>query len=406
MLESLASVLRQVAMNVFMGHQSLDLCLPVKKPLPRSAYIHVPFCQHRCGYCNFTLIANRDDLIGKYLRAILLELQTLGKPHAVDTLFIGGGTPTYLPPERLQQLLDLVKCWFPLDTGGEFSVEANPHDVTDRTARILSQAGVTRVSLGAQSFIASKLQALERTHSEADIARALFFLKKHRIDISLDLIFGAPEETLETWEYDLRRAVHLDPGHLSTYGLTYEKGTLFYNRLLRGNLKPVTEMEELKMYEFAIDFLECAGFDHYEISNFSRPGHRCRHNEGYWKLNSYFAIGPGASRFINGTRETNHRSTTTYIKRLLSGASPVAFREHLSPEAAAREAVVFGLRRMEGISLAAFRASTGFDIPTLLDKPLNRFLLQGLLSLEQNQLKLTRKGLLISDSLWPEFLTE
>ena len=177
MLESLASVLRQVAMNVFMGHQSLDLCLPVKKPLPRSAYIHVPFCQHRCGYCNFTLIANRDDLIGKYLRAILLELQTLGKPHAVDTLFIGGGTPTYLPPERLQQLLDLVKGWFPLDTGGEFSVEANPHDVTDRTARILSQAGVTRVSLGAQSFIASKLQALERTHSEADIARALFFSK-------------------------------------------------------------------------------------------------------------------------------------------------------------------------------------------------------------------------------------
>lgn len=393
-------------MNDFMGHQALDLCLPVKKPLPRSAYIHVPFCQHRCGYCNFTLIANRDDLIDKYLRAILLELQTLGKPHAVETLFIGGGTPTYLPPERLQQLLDLVRDWFPLDTGGEFSVEANPHDVTDRTADILSQAGVTRVSLGVQSFTASKLRALERTHAESDIARSLFLLKKHKIDISLDLIFGAPEETLEIWKYDLQRALHLDPDHISTYGLTYEKGALFYNRLLRGNVRPVTEIQELQMYEFAIDRLERAGFDHYEISNFSRPGYRCRHNEGYWKLNSHFAIGPGASRFINGTRETNHRSTTTYIKRLLSGASPVAFRENLSPEAAAREAVVFGLRRIEGISLTAFRASTGFDIPTLLDKSLNRFLTQGLLSLEQNQLKLTRKGLVISDSLWPEFLTE
>ena len=389
-----------------MGHQSFDLSHALKTSRPQAAYLHVPFCQHRCGYCNFTLIANRDDLINKYLKAVDIELHSLDESHRVQTLFIGGGTPTYLPSTQLQRLLDLANGWFPLESGGEFSVEANPSDITESMAEILSHAGVTRVSLGAQSFTESKLRRLDRTHSEADIANAVFLLKKHKLDVSIDLIFGAPDETFDVWKTDLQKALRLEPDHLSTYGLTYEKGALFYNQLLHGKINRVTENLELQMYEYGIDALENAGFDHYEISNFSRPGHRCRHNEGYWKIKSYFAIGAGASRFINGTRETNHRSTTTYIKKLLSGDSPVAFREHLSAEASAREAVVFGLRRMEGISLSAFHASTGFDIPRLLEKSLNRFLEQGFLALEHDQLKLTRKGLFISDSLWPEFLSE
>ena len=389
-----------------MGHQSFDLSHALKTSQPRAAYLHVPFCQHRCGYCNFTLIANRDDLINNYLKAVDIELHSLDESHRVQTLFIGGGTPTYLPSTQLQQLLDLANRWFPLENGGEFSVEANPGDITESMAEILSHAGVTRVSLGAQSFTESKLRRLDRTHSEADIANAVFLLKKHKLDVSIDLIFGAPDETFDVWKTDLQKALNLEPDHLSTYGLTYEKGALFYNQLLHGKINRVTETLELQMYEYGIDALEDAGFDHYEISNFSRPGHRCQHNEGYWKIKSYFAIGAGASRFINGTRETNHRSTTTYIKKLLSGNSPVAFREHLSAEASAREAVVFGLRRMEGISLSAFHASTGFDIPRLLEKSLNRFLEQEFLLLEHDQLKLTRKGLFISDSLWPEFLSE
>ena len=389
-----------------MGDQSFDLSHALKTLRPQAAYLHVPFCQHRCGYCNFTLIANRDDLINKYLKAVDIELHSLDESHRVQTLFIGGGTPTYLPSTQLQRLLDLANGWFPLESGGEFSVEANPGDITESMAEILSHAGVTRVSLGAQSFTESKLRRLDRTHSEADIAHAVFLLKKHKLDVSIDLIFGAPDETFDVWKTDLQKALNLEPDHLSTYGLTYEKGALFYNQLLHGKINRVTENLELQMYEYGIDMLENAGFDHYEISNFSRPGHRCRHNEGYWKIKRYFAIGAGASRFINGTRETNHRSTTTYIKKLLSGGSPVAFREHLSAEASAREAVVFGLRRMEGISLSAFHASTGFDIPRLLEKSLNRFLEQGFLTLEHDQLKLTRKGLFISDSLWPEFLSE
>ena len=388
-----------------MGHRSVDLP-QTSNESPRAAYVHVPFCRHRCGYCNFTLIANRDDLIEKYLIALDIELRSFGNCHPVETLFIGGGTPTYPSPDKLKQLLDMVHDWFPLDSGGEYSVEANPCDITESKVAILSAAGVTRVSLGAQSFNQKKLRVLDRSHAETDIENAVTLLRKYHLDVSIDLIFGAPDETLEVWETDLRKAIQLAPDHLSTYGLTYEKGTYFYSQMLRGTLAPLADDLELKMYQSGIETLEQAGFEHYEISNFSRLGHRCRHNEGYWKLQGHFAVGAGASRFIGGTRETNHRSTTTYMKKLLAGESPVAFREHLSAEASAREAVVFGLRRIEGIALSDFYESTGLDVVKLLKTPLDHFLNQGFLSLENNQLQLTRKGLFISDSLWPDFLIE
>lgn len=373
---------------------------------PRAAYVHVPFCQHRCGYCNFALIAGRDDLIESYLQATRLEIQALRHPHHVDTLFIGGGTPTHLPPKDLRQLLGIVSEWFLLAAGGEFSIEANPSDITEETAEILACAGVTRISLGAQSFALDKLRILERSHSANDIDRAVTILKQYDSVISLDLIFGAPQETLSIWKNDLKMALDLKPDHLSTYGLTFEKGSMFYGRLLRGDLNRIDETTDLQMYEFAIECLIGSGFEHYEVSNFSRPGYRCRHNEGYWTQKPYFAIGPGASRFINGIRETNHRSTSTYIKRLLAGSSPVAFRETLSAEALAREALVFGLRRLEGVSKNDFMSNTGFDIFHLLGEPLERFIDERLLVIEDGNLKLTHKGLLISDAIWPDFLTE
>ncbi len=388
-----------------MGHRSVDLP-QTPNETPRAAYVHVPFCRHRCGYCNFTLIANRDDLIESYLIALDAELRSFGNCRPLETLFIGGGTPTYPSADKLKQLLDLVHDWFPLDSGGEYSVEANPCDITESKVAILSAAGVTRVSLGAQSFNHKKLRVLDRSHAETDIEKAIALLRKYHFDVSIDLIFGAPGETFEVWEIDLEKAIQLAPDHVSTYGLTYEKGAYFYSQMLRGALAPLADDLELKMYQHGIDTLEQAGYEHYEISNFSRPGHRCRHNEGYWKLRGHFAVGAGASRFIGGTRETNHRSTTTYIKRLLAGESPVAFREHLSAEASVREAVVFGLRRIEGIALSDFYESTGFDVVKLLKTPLDRFLNQGFLSLENNQLRLTRKGLFISDSLWPDFLID
>ncbi|HEX5106555.1 MAG TPA: radical SAM family heme chaperone HemW [Pirellulaceae bacterium] len=372
---------------------------------PRAAYIHVPFCRHRCGYCNFTLVAGRDDLIGAYLDALERELSWLRQPHEVDTLFFGGGTPTHLAPRELERLLANVRARFPVAAGGEFSIEANPTDLNETKAAILAAASVTRVSLGVQSFDERKLAQLERDHLRMDIARAVDLARTFAQSVSLDLIFGVPGENLNVWREDLHLAIHvIQADHVSTYGLTFEKGTAFWSRLKHGELARVDEDLERQMYELAIDTLTAAGYEHYEVSNFARPGHRCRHNENYWLGGEYFAAGPGAARFIGGRRETNHRSTTTYIRRVLAGQSPVAESEQLGPEDAARERLVFALRRLEGIDTAAFAAATGFSIEQLGGDALPRLVDRGLLSLAANRLQLTRAGLLISDAIWPQFL--
>lgn len=371
---------------------------------PRAAYVHVPFCRHRCGYCNFTLVAGRDDLIDAFLRAIEIELSGLSAPREVDTLFFGGGTPTHLPPDQLRKLMALVASWFPLAKGGELSVEANPGDLDPARVAVLAESGVTRVSLGAQSFDPAKLTLLERDHTADDILRAVERSRCFAQSVSLDLIFGVPGESLETWHTDLRIAQSLAPNHLSTYGLTFERGTSFWSRLIKQQLARLDEDLEREMYLSAIDSLASAGFEHYEVSNFALPGHRCRHNETYWLGSGYYAVGPGAARFIDGRRETNHRSTTTYLRRALAGESPVSESERLDPPDAARERLVFGLRRLEGICREPFRRETGFQIDELVGPALAKFVALGLLADDSAGIRLTREGLLVSDSIWPEFL--
>jgi oxygen-independent coproporphyrinogen-3 oxidase len=364
----------------------------------------VPFCRHRCGYCNFTLIAGRDDLIDRYLHALAKELMLLDSPQTVETLFFGGGTPTHLPPEQLGHLFDLVREWFPLASGGEFSIEANPLDLTAERCEVLQQTGVNRLSLGAQSFSERKLKILERDHSPGDVQAAVVAARDLAPSISLDLIFGVPDESPEEWESDLEQALDLQPQHLSTYGLTIEKGTSFFPRVNRGELRPANEEAAATMYERTIDVLTAAGYEHYEVSNFALPGHRCRHNETYWLGRGYFAAGPGAARYVNGVREMNHRSTTAWLQRLEQNQSPVAEREELGAEDRARERLVFGLRRLAGIDLRAFARETGYSVDVLGDDALQRFVAQGFLQRTEQTLQLTRRGLLISDSLWPHFL--
>ena len=386
---------------------SLRLSVPLSLPQsaePRAAYIHVPFCRHRCGYCNFTLVAGRDDLSEAYLEALERELSWLGHAREVDTLFLGGGTPTHLVPDQLQRLLAIARRWFVVARGGEVSVEANPIDLEAEKAGILAAAGVTRVSLGVQSFQEWKLRVLERDHDAEQIGRAVEIARGFAQSVSLDLIFGAPGESLADWERDLDAALGLAPDHVSTYGLTLEKGTAFWSRAARGELAGVGEETERQMYLAAIDRLVAAGYEHYEVSNFARPAYRCRHNETYWLGGQYFAAGPGAARFISGRRETNHRSTTTYIRRVLAGQSPVAESEQLGGEDAARERLVFALRRLEGVDLAEFARVTGYSAEELVGKELRRFVELGLLESGGGRLKLTRAGLLVSDAIWPRFL--
>jgi len=373
---------------------------------PRAAYIHVPFCRHRCGYCNFTVVAGREDLIPAYLDGLARELSLLDAPREVDTLFLGGGTPTHLAPHELESLLRLAHEWFQVATGGEFSVEANPRDITIERAAVLRDFGVNRLSLGAQSFHDRKLKLLERDHDAAIIRKAVEIGRTFVRSLSLDLIFGTPGETQADWERDLEEAISLAPDHLSTYGLTFERGTRFWSRRLHGELASAPEEIERAMYLAAIDRLTGAGFEHYEVSNFAKPLHRSRHNETYWRGGEYYAVGPGASRFVGGRRETNHRSTSTWLARLRAGKSPVAESEEISREEATRERVVFGLRMREGVDLAEIALATGVDPRQLLAKALARCASIGAIEQRGDHVALTREGLLISDSLWPSFWCE
>ncbi len=377
--------------------------------VPRSAYIHVPFCRHRCGYCNFTLVAGRDEWIEPYLEALERELSWLAEPREVDTLFFGGGTPTHLRMDQLERLLKIVQRWHPLASARgidppEFSVEANPSDITLDVVALLHDFGVTRLSLGAQSFDDRKLVLLERDHRPEVIQRAVDTARRSIRDVSLDLIFGTPDETVAAWLRDLESAIELCPDHISTYGLTFEPETAFWNRLQRGELNRADEEAERAMYAVAIDLLVAAGFEHYEVSNFARSGRRCRHNEVYWSGGEYFAAGPGASRHIAGVRETNYRSVTKWLQCISAGESPIAERENLNAADKARELLIFGLRRLEGIDRSWFAERSGFSIDALVREPLQKFVATGLLTDDGGRVKLTREGLFVSDSIWPHFL--
>ncbi|MEX0718904.1 MAG: radical SAM family heme chaperone HemW [Planctomycetaceae bacterium] len=393
---------------------------------PRAAYVHVPFCAHRCGYCDFTLVAGRDDLIDDYLRAMELELGRLdadalpeparsngqgtrermvaSRRRPLDTLFIGGGTPTHLAPPQLGRLLDLLHRRFELAPGCEFSVEANPAGLNDEHVRVLADGGVNRISLGAQSFDSAVLATLERDHRGEDVRRAVERVRARIDNISLDLIFGVPGQDLASWDATLDQALALEPRHVSTYGLTFEKGTRFWSRRSRGELHTLPDETERSMYAHAMDRLAAAGFEQYEISNFALPGHRCRHNEVYWKGEEYYGFGPGAARYLNGRRETNHRSVTTWLKRVFAGEDPIADAEELSPEDKARESIVLGLRRAAGIERDEFRHRTGFDLDDLAAEPIARHCLSGLLDVDDHHVRLTREGRFLADAVIVDFL--
>jgi oxygen-independent coproporphyrinogen III oxidase len=371
---------------------------------PRSAYIHVPFCAHRCGYCDFTVIAGRGDLAGRYLQALEIELSALAEPRQIDTLFVGGGTPTQLSESELARLMDLLRRWFMLAPRYEFSVEANPAGLDAAKVDVLADAGVNRVSLGVQSFDPAVLKSLERDHLRGDILAAAAHVRRRIENVSLDLIFGVPGQTLAVWRDTLRQAIELAPPHISTYGLTFEKGTAFWTRRAKGQLAPASEDLEREMYALAMDELAAAGYEQYELSSFARPGRACRHNQTYWRGLPYYGFGPGAARYIGGRRETNHRSVTTWLRRVLAGESPTAEAETLSPEDSARELAVLSLRTAAGLDRADFQARTGFAIDELAAEALRRHVGLGLLDDDGRRVRLTRAGRFVADAVVVDFL--
>ncbi len=377
-----------------------------KVELPCAAYVHVPFCAHRCGYCDFTLIARRDDLIGDYLHALEREVANAQIPKGtfLDTLFLGGGTPTHPKPDELRKLFQILGHQFQISDATEFSVEANPLDLTDEKIEVLAAAGVNRISLGVQSFSVDSLQLLERDHRPADISDVMARLHRSFKNISLDLIFGIPGQTLEDWRDTLQQAIALGPTHLSTYGLTFEQGTAFWTRRARGELASIDEGLECDQYTVALEALSAAGFEQYEISNFARPGFQCRHNNVYWNGDEYFAFGPGAARYLRGRRETNIRSVLGWLSRIELNQSPIAETEELDEQHRARELIYLGLRRNVGLLREEFRRRTGLELDELCGDVIQAQTKRGLIEDHGLGIRLSKAGRFVADRVVMEFL--
>lgn len=370
---------------------------------PKAAYIHVPFCHTRCPYCSFTVVANRLDLVDRYVEAVTLELTTLRHPHPVNTIFIGGGTPTLLPREPMVRLLEEIRRWLPLAEGGEWSVEANPQDIDRNLCLLLRDEGINRISLGGQSFDTAKLRMLGRDHTGDQLASSIDLVSHWFKEVSVDLIFGVPGEDMQVWSSDLQKATSRRVSHLSTYSLTYEKGARYWAQLQKGQIVPVAEETDLEMYLYAIDTLIQHGMNHYEVSNFAKPGSECRHNQTYWLGDAWLGFGPGAASFVDGTRSVNHRSTLKYLQRMEAGQSPVADSQTLDWSTRTRERFIFGMRQLKGVNWSWLANSGEPQSVEAIAQQLPKHIALGFMEWHDGYIRLTPNGLPISDSLWLDY---
>lgn len=376
--------------------------------LARAVYIHVPFCLHHCGYCDFALVANRDHLIPQYLQALDNELQAHRRivDHVVevDTVFVGGGTPTHLSPDTLRTLFQLIRQHFHPTANAEISVEANPDGLDTERLDVLKDNGVNRLSLGVQSFDDAVLKTLERTHTGAQAIETVRRCQQWIPNLSLDLIFGVPGQTAVSWQQTLEVATSLPVKHISTYGLTFEKDTPFFRREQNGQLKRTPDELERQMYLDAISHLTDAGLRHYEVSNFAQPEFECRHNMVYWNADEYFAFGPGAASYLGGVRRTNVRSVVRWLKAWQQNESAVEDSEELTNEEKAREAIMLALRMRKGLDVPEFEQRFSLRFEDLAGAALQQHLDDGFLTHQSNRISLTTEGLLIADTIISDFL--
>lgn len=318
----------------------------------RHVYVHVPFCARRCSYCDFAIAVRARTPVDEYVRAIQGELSlrvARRGDQPVDTLYLGGGTPSRLGIEGVARLLDALRGYFELAESAEVTIEANPDDITSGVVRAWRAAGVNRVSLGVQSFDAAVLAWMHRTHDVADVRRAAALLAAEGIDDwSLDLIYALPPEVARDWERDLSEAIALAPSHLSAYGLTVEAGTPLARWRARGEVRDADEERYEGDFITAHRVLASAGYEHYEVSNYARPGMRARHNSAYWRGVPYLGLGPGAHGFDGAERRWNEREYVAWRERIAARSDPLGGAERLTPSQEELERVYVGLRTAEG----------------------------------------------------------
>lgn len=356
-------------------------------------YLHIPFCRCKCRYCSFNSYPGQEQLHGRYGRALLKEIRTLRCNQPLDSLFIGGGTPTVLETKLLVDLLESCADQFGLSETAEISIEANPESVDVTVLCDLRTAGFNRLSLGVQSFDNSELKRLGRIHSAAaayaavsDAFRAGFS------NISIDLMYGLPGQQVDSWRRTLDRALELGPQHLSIYQLSIEEDTDFFRLAADGRLELPEEEAVLEMDDITDALCRTAGLQRYEISNFARPGYVCRHNLNYWRNEAYLACGAGAVSYLDGVRELRIMNPETYCRLVERDEEIVAEREKLARREAFKETVVMGLRLTEGVSERRLRQRFGLRLSDVYTTELDKLTAQQLISFDESRLALTGRG--------------
>lgn len=353
-------------------------------------YVHVPFCRRRCSYCDFSIAVRKLVPSTDYLLALEAELEFRAPERSqLQTIYLGGGTPSLLGGDGIHRLLDAVRARFDVETGAEVTLEANPDDLTLDVAKAWRAAGVNRISIGAQTFDPKSLEWMHRTHSADQTSRAVDAAHTAGLDdLSLDLIFALPSDLQRDWDHDLTRALSLEPSHLSLYGLTVEEGTPLGHWRARGTVHEAPEENYEREFLGAHERLMAAGLEHYEVSNYALPGARARHNSSYWRRVPYLGLGPSAHSFDGTRRLWNIREYAAWSRAVLSAGSPVADGETLGDESVEAERVYLGLRTSDGLEAT----------PAMLDAA-RPWVAEGWAAVRGTRLTLTATGWLRLDTL-------
>jgi len=374
---------------------------------PVAIYIHIPFCAHKCLYCDFNSKPALLEEKQAYVDALISEIRNSEfRGMQASTLYLGGGTPNELTGDEIETIVTVLDMNFDFIDDREWSIECNPGNVSPAFFKRLAELEFDRVSLGAQSFSEAQLQMLGRLHSVSDIFNSYDWIRDAGIDnINLDLIFGIPGQKFEDWLEDLREAFFMAPEHLSLYNLSIEKDTRLSRLVEAGLVTPCDEDLAADMYEASLELTERAGYDQYEISNFALPDHECRHNIAYWRNDPYLGFGLSAASYIDGIRWTNTGDWRKYLRGARKGVIPCSQKEKLEGRAAAGEEIMLLLRMSSGADIEVLSRKYGFQIDEAYGDSIAFLVNEGLLDREGHCLYLSRKGRLLASSVSAEFIT-
>lgn len=374
-------------------------------------YIHIPFCESRCIYCGFystTSLKMREAYVDALCKEMAMRTvdRALGEPAQIETIYLGGGTPSQLTSQQLLQIFEGISQHYGscMVRDMEVTMECNPDDITPSLCHTLSQLPVNRISMGAQTFSDERLRFLHRRHNAREVENAIHLLREAGIgNISIDLMFGFPNETIQEWQQDIEHAISLNAEHLSAYSLMYEEGTTLYRLLQQEKIKETDEDTYLRMYEMLIDKMTAAGYEHYEISNFAKPGFRSRHNSSYWHEVPYIGIGAAAHSYNRKQRSWNIENIQTYIRSISEGILP-SESEQLDITTRYNDLITTALRTSDGIDLMKMEQEFGKELADRLLQEAQPHISRRLMKIKDGRLSLTREGLYISDDVMSDFM--